>query len=71
VEGFPFRARFAALVMLRLFSAFVSIADTTMMAFSRLRLGRLVREGSRTARLTKSLPDRSDRPLAPRVTAAA
>jgi len=63
VESFPFWAQLVALVILLLFSAFFSIAETAMMALSRLRLRHLVREGSRAARLTKSLLDRTDRLL--------
>jgi Mg2+/Co2+ transporter CorB len=63
LEGFPPWAQALALVVLLLFSAFFSIAETAMMALSRLRLRHLVREGSRAARLTQSLLDRTDRLL--------
>ena len=63
MESFPIWAQIAALVMLLLFSAFFSIAETAMMALSRIRLRHLVREGSRGARLTQALIDRTDRLL--------
>jgi len=63
VESFPFWAQLAALIVLLLLSAFFSIAETSMMALSRLRLRHLVREGSRAARLTQFLLDRTDRLL--------
>jgi Mg2+/Co2+ transporter CorB len=63
VESFPFWAQLLALLVLLLLSAFFSIAETSMMALSRLRLRHLVRQGSRAARLTQSLLDRTDRLL--------
>lgn len=63
MESFPAWAQLSALVVLLLLSAFFSIAETAMMAISRLRLRHLVRQGSRAARLTKQLLDRTDRLL--------
>jgi Mg2+/Co2+ transporter CorB len=63
VESFPLWAQGLALFILLLLSAFFSIAETSMMALSRLRLRHLVREGSRAARLTQFLLDRTDRLL--------
>jgi Mg2+/Co2+ transporter CorB len=63
VEDVPFWAQLVALVVLLLLSAFFSIAETAMMALSRLRLRHLVREGSRRARLTQFLLDRTDQLL--------
>jgi Mg2+/Co2+ transporter CorB len=63
MESFPAWAQLLALVVLLLLSAFFSIAETAMMAISRLRLRHLVREGSRAAQLTQSLLDRTDRLL--------
>lgn len=63
MDSFPWWAQVAALVALLLFSAFFSIAETAMMALSRLRLRHLVRQGSRAARLTQALLDRTDRLL--------
>jgi Mg2+/Co2+ transporter CorB len=63
VESFPLWAQLLALFVLLLLSAFFSIAETSMMAMSRLRLRHLVREGSRAARLTQFLLDRTDRLL--------
>lgn len=63
MESFPFWAQVLALVVLLLLSAFFSIAETSMMALSRLRLRHLVREGSRAARLTQFLLERTDRLL--------
>jgi Mg2+/Co2+ transporter CorB len=63
VDSFPFWAQVLALVILLLFSAFFSIAETAMMALNRLRLRHLVREGSRAARLAEALLGRTDRLL--------
>jgi Mg2+/Co2+ transporter CorB len=63
VESFPLWAQVAALLVLLALSAFFSIAETSMMALSRLRLRHLVRQGSRAARLTQFLLDRTDRLL--------
>lgn len=63
MESFPLWAQVLALVVLLLLSAFFSMAETAMMAISRLRLRHLAREGSRSARLTQFLLDRTDRLL--------
>jgi Mg2+/Co2+ transporter CorB len=63
VESFPLWAQVLALVILLLLSAFFSMAETAMMAVSRLRLRHLAREGSRAAQLTQFLLDRTDRLL--------
>ena len=63
MESFPAWAQVLALVVLLLLSAFFSIAETSLMAISRLRLRHLVRHGSRAARLTQKLLDRTDRLL--------
>ena len=63
MESFPFWAQGLALFVLLLLSAFFSIAETSMMALSRMRLRHLVREGSRAARVTQFLLDRTDRLL--------
>ncbi len=63
MDSFPFWAQLLSLLILLLLSAFFSIAETSMMALSRLRLRHLVREGSRAARLTQFLLDRTDRLL--------
>lgn len=63
MEGIPLWAQITALVVLLLASAFFSIAETSMMAISRLRLRHLVKKGGRAARLTQSLLDRTDRLL--------
>jgi Mg2+/Co2+ transporter CorB len=63
LESFPLWAQFLALVGLLLLSAFFSMAETAMMAVSRLRLRHLAREGSRAAHLTQFLLDRTDRLL--------
>ncbi|MBK9244633.1 MAG: HlyC/CorC family transporter [Burkholderiales bacterium] len=63
MESFPLWAQFLALVGLLLLSAFFSMAETAMMAVSRLRLRHLAREGSRAAHLTQFLLDRTDRLL--------
>jgi Mg2+/Co2+ transporter CorB len=63
VESFPLWAQVLALLILLLLSAFFSMAETAMMAISRLRLRHLAREGGRAARLTQFLLDRTDRLL--------
>jgi Mg2+/Co2+ transporter CorB len=63
VEHLPLWAQIAALVALLLISGFFSMAETAMMALSRLRLRHLVRQGSVAARRTQQLLDRTDRLL--------
>jgi Mg2+/Co2+ transporter CorB len=63
VESFPLWAQVLALIVLLLLSAFFSMAETAMMAISRLRLRHLAREGSRAAKLTQFLLERTDRLL--------
>ena len=52
-----------ALVVLLVVSGFFSIAETAMMALNRYRLKHLVETGSRGAKLTQSLLERTDRLL--------
>ncbi len=63
MEHLPLWAQAAALVALLLISGFFSMAETAMMALSRLRLRHLVRQGSVAARRTQQLLDRTDRLL--------
>jgi Mg2+/Co2+ transporter CorB len=63
VEHLPLWAQIAALVALLLISGFFSMAETAMMALSRIRLRHLVRQGSIAARRTQRLLDRTDRLL--------
>lgn len=63
MEGIPLWAQVTALVILLILAAFFSLAETAMMATSRLRLRHLVRQGSRAARLTQSLLERTDQLL--------
>lgn len=63
MEGIPLWAQVTALVVLLILAAFFSLAETAMMATSRLRLRHLARQGNRAARLTQSLLDRTDRLL--------
>jgi Mg2+/Co2+ transporter CorB len=63
LEGIPLWAQVTALVVLLILAAFFSLAETAMMATSRLRLRHLARQGNRAARLTQSLLDRTDRLL--------
>jgi Mg2+/Co2+ transporter CorB len=63
VEGLPVWAQVLALIVLLLLSAFFSMAETAMMAISRLRLRHLARQGSRGALLAQFLLDRTDRLL--------
>jgi Mg2+/Co2+ transporter CorB len=63
VEHLPLWVQITALVALLLISAFFSMAETSMMALSRIRLRHLVRQGSVAARRTQELLDRTDRLL--------
>ena len=63
MDAVPFWAQVAALLLLLLLSAFFSIAETALMAISRLRLRHLARAGSGAARLTEKLLARTDRLL--------
>ena len=63
MDSFPLWAQVLALIVLLLLSAFFSMAETAMMAISRLRLRHMAREGSRAAHLTQFLLDRTDRLL--------
>lgn len=63
MENLPLWAQIAALVALLLISGFFSMAETAMMALSRIRLRHLVRQGSVAARRTQKLLDRTDRLL--------
>ncbi len=63
MDGIPLWAQITALVVLLILAAFFSLAETAMMATSRLRLRHLARQGSRAARLMQSLLDRTDRLL--------
>jgi len=56
-------AQLTALVLLLLVAAFFSLAETAMMAASRLRLRHLARQGNRAARRTLKLLERTDRLL--------
>jgi len=63
VERLPLWAQISALVVLLMLSAFFSMAETAMMALSRIRLRHLVRQGSVAARRTQELLDHTDRLL--------
>jgi Mg2+/Co2+ transporter CorB len=63
VGDLPVHWLFALLGILLLSSAFFSIAETSMMALNRYRLRHLVKQGRRSAALTQSLLDRTDRLL--------
>jgi Mg2+/Co2+ transporter CorB len=63
VEHLPLWVQVVALVALLLISAFFSMAETAMMALSRIRLRHLVRQGSVAARRTQDLLERTDRLL--------
>jgi len=58
-----YATRLIALVLLLLLAAFFSLAETAMMAASRLRLRHLARHGNRSARRTLKLLERTDRLL--------
>jgi Mg2+/Co2+ transporter CorB len=53
----------SALAVLLLTSAFFSISETSLMALNRYRLKHLVKQGSRSAKKTQALLDRTDRLL--------
>ena len=63
MEHLPLWAQIGALVALLLISGFFSMAETAMMALSRIRLRHLVRQGSVAAKRTQGLLDRTDRLL--------
>jgi Mg2+/Co2+ transporter CorB len=63
VEHLPLWVQISALIALLLVSAFFSMAETAMMALSRIRLRHLVRQGSVAAKRTQELLDRTDRLL--------
>ena len=63
VDSIPLSWLFSALVVMLLVAGFFSLAETSMMALNRYRLKHLVKEGSRGARLTQSLLDRTDKLL--------
>ncbi len=63
MEHLPLWAQIACLVALLLISGFFSMAETAMMALSRIRLRHRVRQGSVAARRTQALLDRTDRLL--------
>jgi Mg2+/Co2+ transporter CorB len=60
LETIPLWAHSVALILLLMVSAFFSIAETSMMALSRLRLGHLVRQGHRGARSAAALLSRTE-----------
>jgi len=63
LDAIPLWVSLIALVVLVLISGFFSIAETSMMALNRFRLGHLVRQGRRSARLASSLLGQTDRLL--------
>jgi Mg2+/Co2+ transporter CorB len=63
VDAIPLSWLFWALAVLLLVSGFFSVAETSMMALNRYRLKHLVKQGSRAARLTQDLLNRTDRLL--------
>jgi len=63
LETIPFWLQLLALLLLLLLSAFFSISETAMMALNRFRLGHLVREGRRGARLASRLLGQTERLL--------
>lgn len=63
LEEIPFWAQLIALVALLMVSAFFSIAETSMMALNRYRLGHLVKKGRRGARLASDLLGQTEKLL--------
>ncbi len=59
MDAIPLWLHVAALVALLLVSAFFSIAETSMMALNRYRLGHLARQGRRSAQLAAELLGRT------------
>ena len=63
MDAIPLWLALIALVALVLISGFFSIAETSMMALNRFRLGHLVRQGRRSAKLASSMLGQTDRLL--------
>ncbi|MFM8546543.1 MAG: HlyC/CorC family transporter [Betaproteobacteria bacterium] len=63
MDTIPLWLHIIALVVLVLISGFFSIAETSMMALNRFRLGHLVRQGRRSAKLASSLLAKTDKLL--------
>jgi len=63
MDDIPLSAQFGALIVLLIFSAFFSLAETSMMALNRYRLKHLVKQGHRGARLAHALLARTDQLL--------
>ncbi|MFP5462196.1 MAG: HlyC/CorC family transporter [Gammaproteobacteria bacterium] len=63
MENIPLWAQLLALFLLLLVSAFFSIAETSMMALNRYRLGHLVKKGRRGAALASSLLKQTEKLL--------
>ena len=63
MDSIPLWLSLVALVVLVLISGFFSIAETSMMALNRFRLGHLVRQGRRSAKLASSMLGQTDRLL--------
>ncbi|MFT3799972.1 MAG: HlyC/CorC family transporter [Burkholderiaceae bacterium] len=63
MDSLPLWVQALALVCLLALSAFFSIAETSMMALNRYRLGHLVRQGVRGARLAAKLLGRTEKLL--------
>jgi Mg2+/Co2+ transporter CorB len=63
LDAIPLWAQLLALFVLLLLSAFFSIAETSMMAMNRYRLGHLVRKGRRGAKLASQLLNQTERLL--------
>lgn len=60
MDEIPLWAQLLALLALLLVSAFFSIAETSMMALNRYRLGHLVKQGRRGARLAAGLLEQTE-----------
>ncbi|MFO1198727.1 MAG: HlyC/CorC family transporter [Burkholderiaceae bacterium] len=63
MESIPLWAQLLALLVLLLISAFFSIAETSMMALNRYRLGHLVSKGRRGAKLAAEMLGRTEKLL--------
>ncbi|HWS75161.1 MAG TPA: CNNM domain-containing protein [Quisquiliibacterium sp.] len=63
MEDIPFWAQLLALLVLLCLSAFFSIAETSMMALNRYRLGHLVKKGRRGAALAADLLKQTEKLL--------
>lgn len=63
MDNIPLSWLFSTLALLLLVSAFFSVSETAMMALNRYRLKHLIKQGSRGAKMTGTLLDKTDKLL--------